>query len=172
MNKIIKPKAFLLLTVILAVVQIIYAYPRLPQKVAIHFSASGVADSYSSKITASVWELMIIFSLSILFYLLSKYIHKIPKSFINLPYKNYWLSSEKETESYKIISNTLLQICSFTNLLLIAVFQLVINANTTGSLKLSINPLWLMVVYLFFVTINTIKLLKFFGNPAKRKIDK
>jgi len=172
MNKIIKPKPFLLLTVILEVVQVIYAYPRLPQKVAIHFSALGVADSYSSKLTASFWQLMIIFSLSIIFYLLSKFIYKIPKNLINLPYKNYWLSSEKKTETYKIISNSLVQICAFTNLLLIAVFQLAVNANISGSLKLSINPLWLMVVYLFFITINIIKLLKFFGNPANRKTDK
>jgi len=172
MNKIIKPKPFLLLTVILEVVQVIYAYPRLPQKVAIHFSALGVADSYSSKLTASFWQLMIMFSLSIIFYLLSKFIYKIPKNLINLPYKNYWLSSEKKTETYKIISNSLVQICAFTNLLLIAVFQLAVNANISGSLKLSINPLWLMVVYLFFITINIIKLLKFFGNPANRKTDK
>ena len=168
MNTIFKPKILLLASVLLSIAYVIYLYPQLPQKVASHFSNSGYADAYSSKLSASIFQIGIIVILSLFFFLLSKYLYKIPEALINLPYKRYWLAPKRKMGSLKIISDELLRIIALTNLLLISIFQLMASANINGTFKLSSISWLFLIVYLAFITLKVIKMYRYFSNPIER----
>jgi len=168
MRTIFKPKMLLLISVLFSIFYVAYLYPQLPSKVASHFSSYGYADAYSSKLNASIFQIGIIVILSSSFFLLSKYLYKIPDSLINLPYKSYWLAPKRRTGSLKIISDELLKIIAITNLLLISIFQLVASANINGTFKLSSISWLFLIVYLAVITLKVIKMYRYFSNPVDR----
>ncbi len=164
MHRKLNPKIFLLITILLAIIQVAYYYSYLTQKVAVHFNSSGNADSYGNKTTVMIFQIVIILTLSSVFFLLSKYLHKIPNSLINLPYKNFWLSEKRKMDSLRTISGALLKLIAYTNFLLIAIFQLMIKANINGTDKLSSASYWFLIIYLLLVTIDVVKLYRYFSN--------
>lgn len=165
MKHIIKPVRLLIFTNILAVVQAVYLFPKLPAKVPVLFSSSGLAGSFHDKLFVTIFMLLVIILLSVLFFLLSKFLHKVPYALLNIPYKSYWLTDRNMEMSLNIIAGEMLKIISLTNLLLIAMYQLISNASINGSYKLAGNSWWLIIAYLIFVSYNIVKMYRFFGNP-------
>ncbi len=161
----IKPIRLLLFTNILAIVQSVYLYSKLPNKVAIRFNSAGIAESFGDKFFVSLVEILIIIFLTLIFLLLSKFLRKMPYALINIPYKSYWLTEKNRENCFNIISGQLLKIIAITNLLLMALYQVIANASINGSYKLTGNSWWLIIVYLIIVSFTIVKMHKYFNNP-------
>ncbi|HTZ17789.1 MAG TPA: DUF1648 domain-containing protein [Dissulfurispiraceae bacterium] len=117
------------LLVFASVVQILYYYPQLPDVVASHFNASGMANGWQPKgaffgIYGGVIALLVlVFSVPVFF------MDRIPDSLINLPNKAYWLSPERRADTFVFINNQMLMFGNATLLFILVVFHLVIKEN-------------------------------------------
>ena len=159
--------------ILLAVLQIAYYYPRLPDTVGSHFGASGEADSFMSKKAFCMFEAGLIFFMTIFFGCIGFTLRYLPDEFLNLPNKEYWLGPERSAQTKNYIQNWMLIFGGATLIFLLCVFQLAILANLNGTNKLSTSRFWIALgIYLAYTTISTILLLvKFSRIPRDRETD-
>lgn len=109
---------FLILCV-LCVAHVAYYYPRLPERVASHFGASGQPDAWSTKEFFVTFYLVVTGISTLLFLGISVGMSKIPVAWINLPNKNFWLSEERKQKTLDFMFHYFLWFASATLLLLI-----------------------------------------------------
>jgi hypothetical protein len=69
---------------------------------------------------------------------------------ISLPNKEYWLSPERREETFATIHDQMCWFGSATLVFLIAIFQLVIEANLNPPAVLSSSFMFLLIAYLAF----------------------
>jgi uncharacterized membrane protein len=163
MSKMKYPAVFFLVIVIISLLLPVIYYNRLPATVALHFNISNNADSRMNRETFLIIQLSTITILSIMIFLWSFLLPRLPKSLINLPNKDYWLSDEKKGETYSIFQRSMYWSGSFTLMLINLVIQEVYNANITGSSKIS-PSIWIyLAAYLIvsgFLLFNSIRYFK------------
>lgn len=159
--------------ILLAVLQIAYYYPKLPDTVGCHFGASGEADNFMPKKGLFISEAVVFLFTLLTFISIDLMIRYLPSKFLNLPNKNYWLGAERCAETKNYISNWMLAFGGATLVFLPCVFQLVIAANLDGTGKLSM-PLFItsLGVFLAYTTISTIFLIvKFAKVPSEKEAE-
>lgn len=132
------------------VLQIAYFFPRLPESMASHFDGMGQPNIWQSKneftlIWFSFWAF-----LSLMTIFLPRFLKKIP-NLLNIPNREYWISSERMTETINRVQNWVVNIITATQLLMMCVFQLVIQANLNGTFLLSSCIWFLIAAYLAYV---------------------
>jgi uncharacterized membrane protein len=93
-------RVILLALLVFFIGQIAYFYPQLPETVATHFGLNGEADGWSSKQGWLIFQIILLFGISILTFGLTTFIEKTDDQFINLPNKNYWLATERRSETF------------------------------------------------------------------------
>jgi hypothetical protein len=113
---------FLLLCVV-CVAQAFFYYPRLPERVAHHFGASGQPDAWGSKEHFLTVYLVVVGLMVVMFLGFALALRKIPGSLMNLPNKQYWLAPERRRETLDYIGSQFLWLGSLTMLLLLDVFH-------------------------------------------------
>lgn len=87
-------KLFIMSTLVGIAVSVIY-YLYSPQRVPIHYNATGAADSWAAReLNLALWISIYVF-IAILFINIPKIIKNTPPKFINLPHKEYWLAPER-----------------------------------------------------------------------------
>jgi hypothetical protein len=89
--------------ILLALLQNAWYYPRLPEQVAIHFNASGKADSWASKSHATFLMLGLQIFLPSFLLLTSQLSRSLPIQWINLPHREYWLAPERREATLWIL---------------------------------------------------------------------
>ena len=83
-----------MLSVAALIVQVVYGYTDLPERVASHFDGSGRADGWSSRdafiatwygviVLVNIWPLVI-----------GPLMRKLPPGLLSLPNKEYWLADD------------------------------------------------------------------------------
>jgi len=127
---------FILLS-LACVVQSLYYFPQLPEKVARHYDAAGQADAWGDKSDQLNFQLKTIAFLSGTILLVGLSISKVPDSVINLPHRDYWLSSERRQNTKKCISSVLFGFGSITMLLFFDLYNQSIQVNLGHAAKLS-----------------------------------
>lgn len=80
-------------------------YPRLPERMASHFNANGVATAWMPKSGFFVIFLVVIVAASVPVFLVPKSMAKLPNDKINLPNKEYWLAPERRAETIEYLGN-------------------------------------------------------------------
>jgi len=86
-----------------------------------------------------------------IFYLMSKIMHKIPESMINIPNKRYWFETEeRKKESINRIVVILPSTAFLLNILWSFVYESILHNNTGRGLIL---PAWGMFVYIAIMVI-------------------
>ena len=123
------PVTILLLLAAVAVIQMTHYYPLLPERLAVHFGASGEADGWSSK-----GEFMVLFGGMEAFFVLfgvafAILLDRVPVALINIPHKVYWFSPERQEESRAFLRNQILWIETATLGFLVALAQLIFREN-------------------------------------------
>jgi len=167
MSKVKYPAVLFLLVVIFSFALPLFFYKNLPVTVASHFNVVNKADSWMSRESFLIVQVIITAALSIMFLTTAFLIRKLPKSMINLPNKDYWLADERKDETYSIILRFMYWFGSLTLMFVNAVLLEVYNANIAGKSK--INPLiWIyLVVYLIATIFLLIKMVTYFMKPEK-----
>ncbi len=100
-----------------------YYFPQLPERVAVHFNTAGRPDAWSAKTAFLAFYYIVTGTSVVLFLGLSYIMVLIPVKLINLPNKDYWLSDERREETLGFLCRYFLWFGSATILLLIDVFH-------------------------------------------------
>ena len=101
----------------------------------------------------------------ILCYLAPLLIGKIPKSLVNLPNRDYWLSPENMDKTKNKLLVLMLEHCIYTLLLLISIFHLVYLANIA---RTNINMEYILIISIIYTLLTVywvIKIIKSFKKP-------
>ena len=139
------------LVLLVAIVQMVWWYPRLPEIVPSHFDGRGQVDGEMAKpafcFLIGGIQLLTIIGLPVLGYFLKQ----LPDSLINMPNKEYWLAEERRDDSLAVSFYMLLGISWLTGLLMIVIFQL--SAQVAMKQRTGISPeMWIATVaYLVIV---------------------
>jgi uncharacterized membrane protein len=166
--------ALLVLVLLLAVVaaQIGYYAPRLPAKVASHFTASGAPDGWAPRSEFLEFYVIILLVTIVPFVLLPPILRHIPDSLINLPRKDYWLAPEQREETFRTLGSRMLWFGNATLMLVSHVMGVTLAANLTPHPRLGDAALWALVAYLAFTVVWLVSLLRYFyrkppTNPTR-----
>ena len=116
--------ALLLISVAIGVAQVAFYYPRLPNVVATHFNASGVADGFSSKRTHAIEMVSLQLGLALVFLGLSWLLRVLPITTLNIPNRKYWLAPERRETTKSEVACSLLSVGLGTQCFFIATQQL------------------------------------------------
>lgn len=140
----------LVLTFAAVAAHLAYYYPRLPDTVASHFGSSGQANDWSSKRTYTAMILAIAGVLALSFLGIGLLLRRLPSHMINFPNRDYWLAPQRRDEAIGALVQLLHWFGVATLALLIAMNQLVFNANLRPPANLS-SASWLLIgAYLAF----------------------
>jgi uncharacterized membrane protein len=161
-----KTRLLFVIAIILGVVEAMYFYPRIPDRMAVHFNAGGIADGWGPKLQFFETFGLIFSMIALLFWGLPQLLRRVPDSMMNLPNKDYWLAPERRQQTLDRIMGQLLGFGAMTLLLLDAVFYFCLRANLGDRPTLSADWMWGLLT--LFITCNIIwivSLLKSFRLP-------
>jgi hypothetical protein len=146
----------------------VYYYLRLPAEIAVHFGANGRGDSLGGSEFYLFLNTGLHVSLTMLFLLIPKYLHKMPPSLLNLPNKSYWLKTENLEEARRLLNRLMSMFGASVNLYLILAGYLSYRANLVTPPRLDVT-VFLLITFLFVVwsIIWTVMLFKEFKIPPK-----
>ena len=85
-----------LLSAVAAVGVVAWSHAGLPEQVAIHFNASGVADSFASRSTSQLLLAGTVVVMTVIFWGIAALIRVVPVSMVNIPHREYWLAPERK----------------------------------------------------------------------------
>jgi uncharacterized membrane protein len=156
----------LLTLVVVSLVHMIVYYPMLPARVASHFDMRGRADDWTGKGAFVATYACTALGTTLVMLLISLTLPRIPKSMINLPHKDYWLSPEREKATFASLSAYFAWFACATLALLIACFHM----SFATSLGRQV-PSWLseslLGAYIGFTVIWCARLLLRFRKPKE-----
>jgi uncharacterized membrane protein len=150
--------------VIFAIALLIFYYPQLPERIASHFNFRGEADGWMSKNSVLIFDLATTLFISVLFGLLAIFIPRMPKSYISMPNKDYWLNDDNIEETRKLVQRFLFWFGSFTIGFITLTFYETIQTNLEGSNKLDSNFWIYFAAYLVITLFYTVWLVLHFRN--------
>lgn len=151
--------------VLLAIGQIFYYAPQLPDRMATHFDSAGNADGWQSPAGFTGLYVFVLATIALSFGLMPLVIDKLPNSLINLPHKDYWLAPERRAETLGALAGHMLWMGAGTMLLILVLMQQVIDTNLAQQDRLPGSSMTLIVLYLGGVAIWLIFLFRRFGRP-------
>jgi uncharacterized membrane protein len=147
------------LALLIALLEVFYFYPLMPEKMAVHFNASGIADGWGFKQGFFTAFGIVFILLTVLFGGISLLIRLLPDAWINLPNKDYWLAPERKKQTHDRITSQMLFIGAVTMLLLDSVMFLSLSANLSPRPSLPADMLWGMLAVFFIINITSIIIL-------------
>jgi len=162
------PVTVLLLLVLLAASQFLVFYPKLPDTLAVHFGVGGQPDSWSAKGTfvatyAGIEAIFVVLALGSVFL-----IRKVPPSMFSLPNKDYWFAPERKEQALDNLATRVAWFEIVTLAFLIAIAQIIFNANLGGAAPALSNDFW--IVFVGFIAVIgwlSVRLWRSFGRPAE-----
>ena len=163
------PMIVLLLFAAVAAIQMAHYYPLLPERLAVHFGASGEADGWSSK-----GEFMVLFGGMEAFFVLfgvafATLLGRVPLALINIPHKDYWFSPERQEESRAFLRNQILWIETATLGFLVALAQLLFRENLGSALpRLPGNFWYVLVAFVATVLWFSVRIITRFRRPREQ----
>jgi len=163
------PMTVLLLLAAVAAIQMTHYYPLLPERLAVHFGASGEANGWSSK-----GEFMALFGGMEAFFVLfglafATLLDRVPLAFINIPHKDYWFSPERQEESRAFLRKQILWIETATLGFLVALAQLLFKENLGSALpRLSGNFWYVLVAFVVAVLWFSVRIVRRFLRPREQ----
>ncbi|MBL9162829.1 MAG: DUF1648 domain-containing protein [Planctomycetaceae bacterium] len=129
-------------------VGMVATYARLPERVASHFGANGVANGWMSR-DGYVWFMVgaVTFT-SLLLVGLCGSVRFLPASLVNIPRRDYWLAPERRDETGRVLARFGLLMAGLESLFFLAIHLLVVVANESNPVRLSNDVWWLLVAFL------------------------
>lgn len=113
--------------------QLAYFYGALPDVVASHFGANGLANGYMPRgVFVAFYGGLVLFLLAV-FGGIAVVLRSIPVELINLPNKDYWLSGEREASSREWLSRELQRFGLLVVVFIAVIMQRVFMANVDSS---------------------------------------
>ena len=119
----------LLVATIVTIAQAVYFVPKLPDQVANHFNAHGVADGWTSRNTFLISHVCVQLIMATLLVGVAEYSRFLPDAIFNMPNKEYWLHEDRRDQTLLYNGAILILIAGATAIFLAGIFQLIYMAN-------------------------------------------
>ena len=133
--------------VALAVIQIIYYYPRVPEVVASHFDGLGAANAWSSRNGFFGLYLAMVVMLILIFIFTPRWSERRSQFGMKIPNKEYWLAPERIEQTRQFFRRQMIIMGVAHLMLAIYSVQLVINANFDQTPRLHHSIFWALLLY-------------------------
>jgi uncharacterized membrane protein len=144
----------LLLLAAAGVVQLLHAYPQLPETMASHFDGSGRPNGFQSKEGFAALSASMLLLTVVLCGGMGALLRKIPSKWFNLPNRDYWLAPERREETIEAISALMEWFGAASLGLYLAIIQMVIETNRTSAPSLDVRAAWVVLgLYLAFTAV-------------------
>lgn len=135
----------------LMLVQILFYYPDMPQRMASHFNFSGKPDGWSDKTGFFALWIGLIAFINLLVPFINWIMKKSSAKLINVPDKEFWLGNEANRKYlYMIVENLMLMITCLVDLIFLYGLQQTYEVNVHGHSNL---PMVYIIILLVAVTI-------------------
>ncbi len=135
----------LILLAVIAVVQMVLQLPSLPTPLAVQFNAAGAAVRWGTAHEFVILNLIIVAILLGVALVLPGLLGKRPKMRWRFPNRDFWLAPERIAATVDYIKRQLLWHGIMTLLFLMAVFQLVVDANAKVPAHLDFTRLMIVI---------------------------
>lgn len=149
----------------LAVLQVVYYYPKLPGIVASHFDGLGAANGWAGKQGFFGLYLVIVLLLVGVFEWLPKWLESRPGRHLKIPHRDYWLSPERKAGTWAFFRRQMLLMGIAHLCLAIFAVQLAILANFEQPPRLHSSIGWALVAYCVFFAAWMLHFLLHFRKP-------
>jgi uncharacterized membrane protein len=162
-----KPKSLFFAIILAGFAECLHDYPLLPDRLASHFSASGIANGWMTKSQFLItYAAMLLPALAVEFWVSHSIANK-PDAKLRLPNKEYWLSPERRAETFAYFDRFFAWYgCA---LLFVEVFtmSLAMRANFDAPPQLPSGPIVSVVVgFVLFNVAAVIAMYRRFALPA------
>ena len=143
-------------------------YTQLPDMVASHFNARGVANGWQSKsaffglfVAMSVLAVVVGFGIP-------RIIATVPPQFINLPNKRYWLAPEHLAETMQFLNTYFAWFGCAVFLIMILTFDYAIQSNLHPDNRPDVSRMWYILAgFLLFVIVWIARMFARFARPPR-----
>ena len=167
-----KPGLPKLVFVLLAVGAAIYFspyYAQLPEVVASHFNARGVANGWQTKHAFFAVFVGVSVLAAVIGFGIPRIISAMPRQLINLPNKQYWLAPERLAETQAFLNTYFAWFGCAVFAVIILTFDYAIKSNLHPENQPDISRMWYILAgFLAFVAIWIVRLLaRFLRTPRK-----
>jgi len=164
----VQTRVFLFLIAV-AALQAAYYAPLMPERMASHFDGAGHANGWSTPRTFFGLSAGMLVLFTVVFRVLPMQIHRFPDELINLPNKGYWLEPRRREATFQRINDGLLFLGNITFAFLLAVFQLVFQANLREDRRMDAGMMWaLLAVLLATSLVWSIRFVRGFRVPSTK----
>lgn len=144
-------KSYFSALIILAIMQVIYYFPRMPETLASHFDGLGDPNGWSSKIVFfAIYAAVLLLTIFIFVVFPDKFIKSSGQG-IKIANKEYWLAPERREATIKFYRSYFLLFGIANAMLAILTIQFVIHANFKQQPRLDSAIVWVLVLYFIFV---------------------
>lgn len=141
----------LVVTALIAIVQITFWFNQLPDPMPSHFNGAGKVDGTMSKSGFMVMNVGLQAMFLIGFPLLSMLMKRMPDSMLNIPNKEYWLTPDRREQTLDTNGQFLNTIGWLSGWLMISLFHL--TAQVAVGTRNTINPEFYFVLGIFLVAV-------------------
>jgi uncharacterized membrane protein len=158
-------RAALFLLAGLAVGQLLYYYPAMPETMASHFDSAGRPNGFQSRDGFYALTVAMLSMVVVLFGGFRFLFRVLPASAINVPNREHWLAPERFEETIDFMVRQMEWMGVATLLLLIVVLQGVFEANQSPQPGLGGGIWWVMGGYFLFTAVWLVRFLGRFRKP-------
>lgn len=159
--------------VLLAIVQLWWQIPRLPERVATHFGPNGVADGWSSRTTFAWFSVILAASFALLPLLVRVLLRVLPTQLINLPRRDFWLAEDRRESTLRRIGSWMEWYGAISVLFAMGITHLTTRANLAAAspeeAQLGSDFMWLLVLYMAFTAVWVALIYRDFRRPPSRE---
>ena len=147
-----KTRILLIACGLILLIHLLWIYSVLPETVASHFDGAGNANDWMSKEAFLVFEAVILLLVVGEFTLIPWLISRMPKSLINLPHKDYWLSEERREHTFATFRRYF-EIFGASILILFTIVNHLVYLANVNRQNLSGNIWYVLIAFFAFVVI-------------------
>lgn len=151
--------------VALAIVQIIYYYPQMPEVVVSHFDGLGVPNDWSSKNGFFGLYAAILAMLVGIFIFVPGWSEKHRRFGMKIPHRDYWLAPERLTQTRAFFRRQMMIMGVVHVSLAIYAIQLAILANFAGQPRLHPSIGWALALYFAILIVWLVHFYLHFRKP-------
>ena len=128
-------------------------YPKLPQRIAVHFGYDGTPNGWAPK-DGLLWTTLIVLAiLSVTTMGIPRLVTAVSGDRMNLPHRAYWLAPECRKQTMGFIEAQGIWFGCGVLLLLYTAFQLAVNANLSPDKRFNFHTMWNALGVFFFVAV-------------------
>ncbi len=149
----------------LAIIQIVFYFPQMPDVVASHFDGLGAPNDWSGRYGFFGLYLAMLALLVVIFVYVPRWSEKRTQFGMKIPNHEYWLAPERLEQTREFFRRQMLVIGIVHLSLAIFTVQLVIQANFDQAPRLHQSIAWALGIYFVFLFGWLIHFFRYFRNP-------